>query len=118
MRKLISIILLTLISVSILAESTATIEKEVSGVNKNTITEERELVEGQEKEPTVEKVEINLIDTDEEKLKKEEIGYSANTNSTEELSEDLAKPRTKPNYWVWGLGILAIVAAGFAIGSK
>ena len=57
MKKFISGLLLIMMSMVIFAdESTAEIQKEVSGVDKSTTTEGRIILEGQETDPTLQAV--------------------------------------------------------------
>ena len=118
LRKFISGLLLILMSMSILAEGTAEIQKEVSGKNKNITTEGRVILEDQEKDPTLQKVDLNVGNSQNEKLETSSIEYKTEEKS-DDLIADVSESKTKTNkYLYWGLGILAIVAAGFAIGSK
>lgn len=103
---------------SILAEGTgAEIQKEVSGVNKSTTTEGRILLEGQEKDPTLQTVNLNLINNQDQKLETTNIEYNQ-TEQTDDLLADVSEIKTQPNYVVWGLGILGVLIAGLALGSK
>jgi hypothetical protein len=118
MRKYISGLLLIMMSMSILAEGTgAEIQKEVSGVNKSTTTEGRILLEGQEKDPTLQAVDLNLVNNQDQKLETTNIEYNQ-TEQTDDLLADVSEVKTQPNYVVWGLGILGVLVAGLALGSK
>ncbi len=118
MRRYISGLLLIMMSMSILAEGTgAEIQKEVSGVNKSTTTEGRILLEGQEKDPTLQTVNLNLINNQDQKLETTNIEYNQ-TEQTDDLLADVSEIKTQPNYVVWGLGILGVLIAGLALGSK
>jgi len=118
MRRYISGLLLIMMSMSIFAEGTgAEIQKEVSGVNKSTTTEGRILLEGQEKDPTLQAVDLNLLNNQDQKLETTNIEYNQ-TEQTDDLLADVSKVKTQPNYVVWGLGILGVLIAGLALGSK
>ncbi len=118
MRRYISGLLLIMMSMSILAEGTgAEIQKEVSGVNKSTTTEGRILLEGQEKDPTLQTVNLNLVNNQDQKLETTNIEYNQ-TEQTDDLLADVSEIKTQPNYVVWGLGILGVLIAGLALGSK
>lgn len=118
MRRFISGLLLVMMSMSILAEGTgAEIQKEVSGVNKSTTTEGRTLLEGKEKAPTLQTVDLNLINNGTQKLETTNIEYNQ-TEKTDDLLADVSERKTQPNYVVWGLGILGVLVAGLALGSK
>ena len=89
MRRFISGLLLIMMSMSIFAEgSGAEIQKEVSGINKSTTTEGRILLEGQEKDPTLQAVDLNLVNNQEQKLETANIDY----NQTEQTDDLLAYP--------------------------
>lgn len=113
MRRAICGLLLILMSMSILAEGNAEIEKEVSGVNRSTTTEGRVILEGETKDPTLEKVDLNLVDNKNQQLETKSIEYKQ-TEPTDDVLAEVSKKQTKPKYWIWGLGILAVVLAGVA----
>ena len=117
MRRFITILLLVMMSLSILAEGTVEIEKEVSGTNKSTTTEGRVILEGQEKDPTLQKIDLNVDKNQSDKLETSSIDYK-NEEKSDDLVAEVSESKTKPKYLYWALGILAVVAAGFAIGSK
>lgn len=118
MRRFISGLLLLMMSLSIFAEGTgAEIQKEVSGVNKSTTTEGRILLEGKEKDPTLQTVDLNLINNENQKLETTNIEYNQ-TEQTDDLLADVSETKTQPNYMVWGLTILGVLVAGLALGSK
>lgn len=118
MRRFISGLLLMMMSIGIFAEgSTAEIQKEVSGVDKSVTAEGRVLLEEKEKDPTLQKVELKLVNSQDQKLKTTNIDYSE-TEQTSDLLADISETKTKPNYMVWGLGILGVLVAGLALGSN
>lgn len=118
MRRFTSGLLLIIMSMSIFAEGTgAEIQKEVSGINKSTTTEGRILLEGQEKDPTLQTVNLNLVDNQRQKLETTNIEYNQ-TEQTDDLLADVSETKTQPNYMVWGLTILGVLVAGLALGSK
>jgi hypothetical protein len=118
MRKFISGLLLIVMSMGIFAEeSTAEIQKEISGIDKSITTEGRILLEGQEKDPTLQRVDLKLINNQDQKLKTTSIDYSQ-TEQTDDLLADISETKTQPNYVVWGLSILGILLAGLALGSN
>ena len=118
MRRFISGLLLIMMSMSILAEgSGAEIQKEVSGINKSTATEGRILLEGQEKDPTLQAVDLNLVNNSDQKLETTNIDYNQ-TEQTDDLLADVSETKTQPNYVVWGLTILGVLVAGLALSSK
>jgi hypothetical protein len=118
MTKFISGLLLIMMSMSIFADgSGAEIQKEVSGINKSTTTEGRILLEGQEKDPTLQVVDLNLVNNQEQKLETVNIDYNQ-AEQTDDLLADISETKTQPNYVVWGLGILGVLVAGLALGSK
>ena len=98
---------------SVLAEGTAKIEKEVSGVNKSTTTEGRTILEGESKDPTLEKVDINLVDNKDQQVEASAIEYKQ-AEPTDDILAEVSQSQTKPRYWIWGLGILAVILAGVA----
>jgi len=103
---------------SIFAEGTgAEIQKEVSGVNKSTTTEGRILLEGQEKDPILQVVDLNLVDNQGQKLETTNIEYNQ-TEQIDDLLADVSETKTQPNYVVWGLAILGVLVAGLALSSK
>jgi len=117
MRRLMSLILLIMISISILAEGTANIEKEVSGVNKNTTTEGREILKGEEKDPTLEKVDLNLVENQDQNIETKNIEYNQEEPNDEILAE-ITESKAKPNYWLWGgLGALVLILVAGAAGN-
>ena len=115
MRRIISLLLLVMLSMTILAEGTAEIEKEVSGVNKSTTTEGREILKGEEKDPTLQKVDLKLIEKQDQSLETKTIEYNQE-EPNDEILADISESQTKPNYWLWGgLGALALaLIAGLA----
>ncbi|MCS5421427.1 MULTISPECIES: hypothetical protein [Psychrilyobacter] len=118
MRRFISGLLLIMMSMSIFAEgSEAEIQKEVSGINKSTATEGRILLEGQEKDPTLQAVDLNLVNNSDQKLETTDIDYNQ-TEQTDDLLADISETKTQPNYVVWGLTILGVLVAGLALSSK
>ena len=118
MRSFISGLLLIMMSMSIFADgSGAEIQKEVSGINKSTTTEGRILLEGQEKDPTLQTVDLNLVNNQDQKLETTNIDYNQ-TEQTEDLLADVSETKTQPNYVVWGLTILGVLVAGLALSSK
>lgn len=118
MRRYISGLLLLMMSMSILADgSGAEIQKEVSGVNKSTTTEGRILLKGQEKDPTLQAVDLNLINNENQKLETTNIDYNQ-TEQTDDLLADISETKTQPNYVAWGLTILGVLVAGLALSSK
>ena len=117
MKKIISGLLLIMMSMGIFAaESTAEIQKEISGVDKSTTTEGRILLEGQENDPTLQTVDLNLVSNQDQKLEATEIEYNQ-TEQTEDLLADVSEVKTQPNYMVWGLAILGVLVAGLALGN-
>lgn len=118
MRKYISGLLLIMMSMGIFAEGTgAEIQKEVSGINKSTATEGRVLLEGQEKDPTLQTVDLNLVNNSDQKLETTNIDYNQ-TEKTDDLLADISEKKTQPNYVAWGWTILGVLVAGLALGSK
>ena len=118
MRRVISGLLLIMISMSVFADgSGAEIQKEVSGINKSTTTEGRVLLEGQEKAPTLQSVNLNLVDNSGQTLETTDIEYSQ-TEQTDNLLADVSETKTQPNYVVWGLGLLAVLVAGLVLVSN
>ncbi len=119
MKKIISILLLITMSFNLLAEtaskvaSSVEVNKEVSGINKSKAEEDRILLESEEKSPIVEKVEINLG----ENLDNSTIEYGEKNND-DELFANVNQKKTKPNYVVWGIGILGVLVAGLALNSN
>ena len=116
MRRLISGLLLIMMSMSIFADtSVAEIQKEVSGVDKSITTEGRILLEGQEADLTLEVVDLDLVDNQDEKLESVNIEYNE-TEQTGDLLADVSEVKTKPNYMIWA--ILGVLVAGLALGSN
>lgn len=117
MRRFISGLLLIMMSMGIFAnESGAEIQKEVSGIDKSITTEGRILLEGQEKDPTLQTVDLKLVDSQNQKLETTDIDYNQ-TEQTNDLLADISETKTQPNYVVWGLTILGILVAGLALGN-
>lgn len=98
-------------------ESTVEIQKEVSGIDKSITTEGRILLEGQEEAPTLQKVDLKLVNNKDQKLETTNIDYEQ-TEQTDDLLADISETKTQPNYVVWGLGILGVLLAGLALGSN
>jgi len=128
MKKLISILLLMTMSINILAEGVVketktnetekvAIEKEVSGTDKSKTVEGRSILDGDEQDPALEKIEVNLDGTEKSSVETSKIEYAQN-EQTNDLEADISKPQTRPNYIVWGLGILGVLVAGLALSSK
>ena len=117
MRRFISGLLLIMMSMGIFAnESGAEIQKEVSGIDKSITTEGRILLEGQEKDPTLQTVDLKLVDSQNQKLETTDIDYNQ-TEQTNDLLADISETKTQPNYVVWGLTILGVLVAGLALGN-
>ena len=118
MKKIISGLLLIMMSMGIFAaDSTAEIQLEVSGVDKSTTTEGRVILEEDETDPTLQTVDLNLVDGEEQKLEVTNIDYTQ-TEQTDDLLEDVSEKKTQPNYVKWGLTLLGVLVAGLALGSN
>ncbi|MCK5779735.1 MAG: hypothetical protein KAH04_01885 [Psychrilyobacter sp.] len=128
MKKIISIFLLMTISINILADGIpkeettdsakkVVIKKEVSGTDKSETTEGRTILDGDDQGPKLEKIEVNLDGTENSGLETNKIEYTQKEQNNN-LESDVSTPQAKPNYLVWGLGILGVLVAGLALSSK